>query len=114
MGRNRGQTRAGSLGEETFALHCRVYRLTPEREYVFDPERKWRFDFAFPDEMVAVEVEGGLWQVGRHQRAGGFAADCIKYNRAAILGWKVLRYPTDVIVSGTAINEVRDVLHTKR
>ena len=28
----------------------------PESELRFHPERKWRFDFAFPDHMVAVEL----------------------------------------------------------
>ena len=25
-------------------------------------ERRWRFDFAWPDQMVALEVEGGIWK----------------------------------------------------
>lgn len=28
-------------------------------EYMFHPTRKWRFDFANPDKMVAVECNGG-------------------------------------------------------
>jgi hypothetical protein len=31
----------------------------PIREYRFAPSRRWRFDFAWPAAMLAVEVEGG-------------------------------------------------------
>ena len=95
-----------SPGGEAFALHCRAERLTPQPEYRFHATRKWQFDFAFPDSMIAVEIEG--W--GRHQRMGGFKADCEKYNAAAILGWRVLRYTTDQVKRGDAINDVLEIL----
>ncbi len=68
------------------------------REYRFDPTRKWRFDFAWPEEKVAVELEGmgrkgkGWGGSGGHQTVAGFSADCEKYNAAAELGWCVFRY----------------------
>ena len=52
-------------------------------EYRFHPTRKWRFDAAFPSEKVAVEIEGGVWKYGRHNRASGFLNDMEKYNEAA-------------------------------
>ena len=65
----------------------------PEREVRFHPERKWRFDFAWPANKVAVELEGTLPRFGgRHQRMAGFDGDCEKYNSALVLGWRVLRY----------------------
>ncbi len=97
-----------SKGEEALALHCRVDGITPERELVFHPKRKWRFDFAFPEKMIAVEVEGGMG--GRHQRIGGFVGDCHKYNAAALLGWRVFRFTTDMVMDGTAINTIRAAL----
>jgi hypothetical protein len=100
--------KAGSKGEEAFALHCRVDGLKPVRELTFHPRRKWRFDFAFPDRMIAVEIEGGVG--GRHQRIGGFTGDCVKYNAAAALGWRVFRYTTAMVMDGTAINEINEVL----
>ena len=95
-----------SKGEELFAWHCRLNKLTPEREFRFQKDRRWRFDFFFPDSKLAVEIEGGTYQIGRHQRAGGFAADCVKYNSAAIMGIVVLSYTTEMIESGAAINDV--------
>jgi very-short-patch-repair endonuclease len=63
----------------------------PEREYRFTPFRRWRFDYAWPYKMVAMEIEGGAWCYGRHNRASGFIKDMEKYTEAAILGWRVLR-----------------------
>ena len=98
-----------SPGEEAFALHCRVERLNPIREYAFHPKRKWRFDFSFPDAMLAVEIEGGVG--GRHQRVGGFAGDCVKYAHAAILGWRVIRATTAQVMSGDAIQWTLEALN---
>ena len=66
------------------------FELIPE--YRFHPERLWRFDYAIPGMMVAIEIEGGVWTIGRHTRGSGFIKDMEKYNAAAIMGWKVLRY----------------------
>jgi len=63
----------------------------PVQEWRFHSVRRWRFDFAWPDRMVAVECEGGVWSRGRHVRGKGFENDCEKYSTAAAMGWKVLR-----------------------
>jgi hypothetical protein len=69
----------------------------PVSELIFAPPRRWRFDRAWPALLVAVEIDGGTWSGGRHTRGAGFAADCEKLNRAAVLGWAVLRYTTDML-----------------
>jgi very-short-patch-repair endonuclease len=76
----------------------------PVREYRFHPKRKWRFDFAWPARLVAVEVEGGTFSGGRHSRGKGFEADCEKYAEAAILGWRVLRVTTAMVNDGRALD----------
>lgn len=63
----------------------------PQREFRFHPTRRWRFDYAWPEHKVALEVEGGVWTAGRHTRAAGFLKDVEKYNEAELLGWTVLR-----------------------
>lgn len=82
-----------------------------EAEYRFAPPRKWPFDFAHPQTKIAIELEGGTYarkgakrceycgQIpqGRHTTGAGFAADCAKYNQAAIMGWRVFRFTTDMI-----------------
>ena len=80
-----------SYGEVMFSHYFEVLGQdlpTPVAEYRFAPDRKWRFDFAWPDHgKVAVEINGGRWQTGggRHNTAG----DCEKLQTAAALGWRV-------------------------
>lgn len=61
-------------------------------EYRFHPARRWRFDYALPAVRLAVEIDGGAWMQGRHNRAAGFIADMAKLNAAAEAGWRVLRF----------------------
>ena len=103
--------RALSRGEEEFSFHCRVNGLTPDREYLFHPTRKWRFDFAFPKQKIAVEIEGVTGGMGgRHQRRSGLEGDAYKYNAAVLLGWRVLRYTPAMVTRGDAINDVLEMM----
>jgi very-short-patch-repair endonuclease len=102
---------AGSIGEETFMQHCMVYGLSPVREYKFADDRNWRFDFAWGQQKLAVEVEGGTsFGKSRHSKGSGFERDCEKYNRASRMGWVILRFSTAMVTSGKAIDEVLEVL----
>ena len=65
--------------------------VAPVKEHRFHPSRMWRFDYAFPEQMVALEVEGGVYTQGRHIRPKGFLGDVEKYNAAAMAGWRVVR-----------------------
>jgi len=62
-----------------------------EREFRFHPTRKWRADFAHLPSRTLIEIEGGIYVNGRHNRAAGFAADLEKYLEAALAGWRVIR-----------------------
>jgi very-short-patch-repair endonuclease len=107
-------TRAlGSDGERALETQLRQTGATGWiREYQFDAARRWRFDFAWPDELVAVEVEGGTWSAGRHSRGSGFEADCVKYGEAAVRGWLVIRVTTEMVDDGRAVNLVGRALWT--
>lgn len=70
---------------------------TLEREFRFHPERRWRADFALVEARALIEVEGGIWVNGRHNRAAGFNADLEKYLEAGLLGWQVFRLGPDQI-----------------
>lgn len=62
----------------------------PVTEYAFHPERGWRFDFAWPEYKLALEVDGGVYTGGRHVQPQGFLKDKEKFNNAAPLGWRIL------------------------
>lgn len=97
--------------EATFILQLHERRVIGwEREYRFHPTRRWRFDFAWRVEGVAVEIEGGTYVNGRHTRGEGFARDCEKYNAAAILGWKVLRFTEKEVNDWSAIETLQQAL----
>jgi hypothetical protein len=78
----------------------------PETEYKFDKNRKWRFDFAWPKMMIALEAEGGTWTEGGHVRGKGYENDCTKYNEATAQGWKVYRFTTDMVYDGPLFNRL--------
>lgn len=77
-----------------FPMHARDYRFAKEIG------RQWRFDFAFLQLKIAIEVEGlvvrriggQMVSMGRHANVAGFREDCLKYAWAAVLGWTVLRF----------------------
>lgn len=109
-------TSALNEGCETFALGLKLYPHIPAvtREYRFHEERKWRFDFAWPEWKIAVEIEGGTFSQGRHTRGVGFADDCRKYNSAALLGWRLFRFTTGQVKAGYAIDTMIEVFHFAR
>lgn len=101
---------SGKLGEGVFAAFCEQLGIPPcESEYRFHPERRWRFDYAWPDRKLALEVEGGVWTEGRHTRGKGFIADMEKYNAAALLGWSVLRVVPDNLMADSTVEMLRKV-----
>lgn len=90
--------------------------VEPQREFVFHPTRKWRLDFAWPAERVAVELDGATYTGGRHVTGSGYAKDCEKANAAAGLDWAILRYTSDMWRKDPEgiINEIRAVLARRR
>ena len=97
--------------ESTLAWQVRVDGLpAPEQEYRFDDNRRWRFDFAWPNCRLAVEVNGGEWSEGRHNRGGGMADDYEKLNAAVIAGWRVLQFTGSQVRDGVAVETIRRAL----
>ncbi|WP_409287510.1 hypothetical protein [Pseudomonas guariconensis] len=110
-----------SAAEELLNAHFCFHKVEPVREYRFGAEaaggpgkglrdrlaraglKDWRFDFAFPEQKLAVEVEGGAWAGGRHTTGVGFSEDLKKYDAAMRLGWTVYRCDPGMVRSGRAI-----------
>ena len=93
-----------------FPTICKSAGLpSPVPEHRFDPDRRWRFDWAWPEQKIALEQEGGIWIQGRHSRGAGMVKDMEKYNRAAVLGWRVLKATPQQVVSGEIIETLQAV-----
>ncbi len=102
-----------SVLENQIAWHIKAYCLPPpETEYRFHKVRLWRFDFAWPSRKIALEIEGGTWNGGRHVTGAGYAKDCEKYNEATISGWKVIRATADMVSNGQAIQIIKRAIDT--
>ena len=78
------------------------HNLFPVAEHRFCPDRKWRFDFAWVDQKVALEVQGGLFTNGRHSRGPALLKEHEKLNQAARDGWRILyTIPQNLCMSET-------------
>lgn len=72
----------------------------PSRHFRFHKDRKWEFDFCYPALRLAFEVEGGIWRRGGGAHSSGLAIlrDIEKYNTATLMGWRVFRIHTEMIL----------------
>lgn len=99
----------------------------PKPEHVFHESRKWRFDWAWIPERVALEREGGDFRqvtcecgrtrtvfVSRHHSRDGLAVDAEKYGEAAIRGWIVIRATPEMLKSGLATRLLLAALEVRR
>ena len=90
--------------ELTFDYYWRVLagdatHIAPKPEHRFDAKRKWRFDRAWIEQRVAVELDGGVYSNGRHTRGKGFENDAEKLNAAVSDGWRVFRFTRRMLES---------------
>lgn len=79
-------------------------------QYRFVPGRQFRWDRAYPERMVAIEVQGGTWSQNGHARPSMIQRDCLKLSMGAALGWRVLPLTREMIESGQAVDLIRQAL----
>ena len=99
--------------EDVLLNRIRIARLPePLREYRFAKHigRRYAADFAWPLDQLLVEVEGGIFSGGRHTRGAGYEEDLNKYNLAALLGYRVLRFSERQITDGVAVQCIESAL----
>jgi len=85
----------------------------PITEHKFHETRKWRFDYAWVEQRLALEVEGGVWTGGRHTRGAGFVKDMEKYNAASADGWRIVRVEPSKLLSIETIKILKKCLTLK-
>lgn len=99
-----------SEGEVKLATALKALKIDFEQEFKFHPERKWKADFHLVGKKILVEVEGGIWSGGRHTRGKGYIGDMEKYNAATMMGFQVIRFSTDQVKSGHAIQQIEKMV----
>ncbi len=84
------------------------------KEHIFHPTRKWRFDYAWLDLKVALEIHGGVFTNGRHTRGSGFTEDKVKMNEAQLLGWIVIEATTAQVKNGQMLKWVNEAIEVRK
>ena len=103
------------------AIQVRLADLPrPQIEYQFDAVRRWRIDYAWPEQKLAVEIEGGFYGKGRecptcgrrevagHTSIQRLKTDREKYNALTKQGWWLLRFTPEDLESGTICRDIKD------
>jgi hypothetical protein len=82
----------------------------PVEEFKFHPKRKWRTDLAWPEQKLALEIEGGTFQEkgGHRGSIAGYLKDKEKYNNYSIQGWFLLRFTPQEMKSCEAYDVLRE------
>lgn len=102
--------RARSVAEAELERQLRASGLIGwVTEHRFDERRRWRLDFAFPAERLAVEVDGGV-----HRIKGRFAGDIEKSNALTLAGWILLRFDAKWVATGRALEAIEAALAAGR
>lgn len=111
--------------EELFAAQCRRFQLPPfEQQLRFAAKamgRQWKFDFAWREYLLAVEIQGVVVKriggrmvtTGAHADVQGMRDDHEKLNAAILLGWSVLQFTQDRIKPKVAIETTMRVLSAR-
>ena len=69
-----------------------------EHKFAESIGRKWRFDLAWKKELVAAEIQGGIFIQGRHTRGASLLKEWEKLNAACAFGYRVLFFsPTQLL-----------------
>ena len=84
------------------------------KELAFHGSRKWRFDYAIPEYKVAIEIDGAVWTMGRHNRPEGYINDMEKLNTAASMGWLVLRFTTDDRLKDSTLTLIKETISLRK
>lgn len=87
-----------ALKQELLAYLNTFGTCKTEHQFDEDKKRRFKFDYAIVDCKIAIEVNGGQWVNGRHNRGGkGYEDDLTKLNLAQSQGWHVLQYTYEML-----------------
>ncbi len=110
--RSKGVKKSASLYEskieEDFGCYWKHnYTFPLTLQHKFHKSREWRFDFAFPQVFLAVEIQG--FGTG-HTSYTGMHKDYEKHNAAVKCGWSII-YLMSVDVATISIRKTCNEIH---
>ena len=68
--------------------------------------KRYRADFAHEASRSLIEIQGGVYNRGRHVSGSGYDRDARKYNLAMISGWKVYLLTSTTATDATWIEKI--------
>lgn len=84
----------------------------PVHEFLFS-SRRFRFDYVWESNKLALEIEGGVFTKQAHGSVTGILRDMTKYSLAASLGWRVIRVLPSKLNTSETIKLIKDALRFK-
>jgi very-short-patch-repair endonuclease len=92
--------------EKRFLLYWKKTGIPIATQYPFHPTRQFRFDFAFPERKIAIEIQG--YGMG-HASYVSMAKDYERHNEATQLGWSIY-YFMGIHIKEEAVHKTIDYL----
>jgi hypothetical protein len=77
----------------------------PTRQFKAVLGRQFEWDFAWEEQRILLEVQGGIWAKEKtgHSTGAGIRRDCNKLDLALLFGWIPYQVTTDLVVDGRAL-----------
>ena len=103
--------------EQAFDTYARSLALPKtEKQFKFSETRRYKIDRAYPDVLLGIELDGGVYSGGHHVRGKGYESNREKDNLAIELGWVVLHYTTNQLRSNPVgvIGQIKRVLDMRK
>jgi very-short-patch-repair endonuclease len=85
-----------------------------ERELKLIPGRRFRFDFTHPESRVTIELQGSVFQGGRHTRGEGYMSDREKRDLVEDLGFKVYELTGKCVTNAMLSKIMAKIAHRLR
>lgn len=102
--------------QDAFRIQLRGNKISDfVEEYKFDPNRNFKFDFAFVGPRIAVELDGGIhMEKGGHNTGTAILRDRRKDQAALLLDWTVFRVAPEMIKSGEAVQTLIILINNRK
>jgi very-short-patch-repair endonuclease len=106
-----GNFRRKVLYDELFRM-LKKYDPATQKEVFFHQimrtTRRFRADFYCPNLRLIVEVNGGQWIAGRHNRGGSYQKDLEKINLAQVNGIRILQFTYEMLERGLHFKDIEN------